>query len=356
MSALLLFLASCGGGVRKNDGKDPVMGIPLQIAIETAQSKSYACGDTVPLSISVQKPSAQSDTLFLKADGQIIFRELVRLPYHYLWHSDTSGPGLHTLEASLSGGKTDVASVSVMLVSDIVPVQYTYEVVKTYPHDAHSYTQGLQYLQGFLYEGSGLYEHSRLRKVELQTGKVLKETKLAPEYFGEGITLFNSHIYQLTWKSGIGFVYDTSSFQEIGRFNYGTEGWGLTTDGTKLIMSDGSSTLFFFDKNFSFLGKVQVVDNKGPVDMLNELEYIDGLVFANVYQSNRIVQINPHNGKITGSMQMEGLLPRKDYVDDTDVLNGIAWDESGKRLFVTGKNWPRLFEIKLKRSSGRPRA
>jgi glutamine cyclotransferase len=281
---------------------------------------------------------------------------LVRLPFRYTWHSDTTFPGLHTLEASLPSAKADGASASVMLVSDVNPIAYTFEVIKTYPHDPHSYTQGLQYLQGFLYEGSGLYEHSRLRKVELQTGKILKEAKLAPEFFGEGITLFNNRIYELTWKSGLGFVYDTSTFQEVGRFNYGTEGWGLTTDGIKLIMSDGSSNLYFFDKNFSFLGKVQVADDKGPVDLLNELEYINGLVYANVYQSNRIVQINPGNGKVMGSMQLEGLLPRKDYADDTDVLNGIAWDEKGKRLFVTGKNWPKLFEIKLKRTTIRAKA
>jgi glutamine cyclotransferase len=356
LSALFLFLASCGGE-KKKDTSESATHATLQITIETAKSKiGYACGDTVPLTISTQNASTQPDSIHLKADGRIIYKGLVRLPFRYTWHSDTTFPGLHTLEASLPSAKADGASASVMLVSDVNPIAYTFEVIKTYPHDPHSYTQGLQYLQGFLYEGSGLYEHSRLRKVELQTGKILKEAKLAPEFFGEGITLFNNRIYELTWKSGLGFVYDTSTFQEVGRFNYGTEGWGLTTDGIKLIMSDGSSNLYFFDKNFSFLGKVQVADDKGPVDLLNELEYINGLVYANVYQSNRIVQINPGNGKVMGSMQLEGLLPRKDYADDTDVLNGIAWDEKGKRLFVTGKNWPKLFEIKLKRTTIRAKA
>ena len=225
---------------------------------------------------------------------------------------------------------------------------YDYEVIDTYPHDRTAFTQGLVFDDGVLYEGTGLYGESTLRRVELKTGAVLKEIHLQDEFFGEGVTLWNDTLIQLTWRSGFGFVYDKTSFVLLREFTYPTEGWGITHDGKRLIMSDGTATLHFWDPaTFKEISQIAVHDNGVPVTHLNELEYVNGEVYANVWQTNRIARISPETGRVTGWIELEGLLTEEDYAQPVDVLNGIAYDAKYDRLFVTGKYWPKLFEIKL---------
>lgn len=230
--------------------------------------------------------------------------------------------------------------------TDTKIVNYTYEVIKVYPHDPNAFTQGLVVEEGVLYEGTGLYGSSTLRRVDLETGNVLKIHLLLEGYFGEGITIFGSKIIQLTWKNNTGFVYDKSSFDLIEEFSYPTEGWGITTDGTYLIMSDGTANLYFLDpETFETIRKVEVRDNE-PVTRLNELEYIEGRVYANIWLTDKIAIIDPDSGLVTGWIDLTGIYTPEN-ISSNDVLNGIAYDEQYNRLFVTGKRWTRLFQIEL---------
>ena len=224
---------------------------------------------------------------------------------------------------------------------------YGYQVVRSYPHDPQAFTQGLIYRNGFLYEGTGLNGRSGIRKVKLETGEVVGFRALAEQYFGEGITEFKGSIYELTWRAGIGFVYDASTFEPARTFSYSGEGWGLTHDGTNLIMSDGTAQLRFWDPaTLKETRRITVRDGNRPVPELNELEFVKGEILANVWQTERIARISPADGRVTGWIDLSGLLTPAERAG-TDVLNGIAYDEKGDRLFVTGKLWPRLFEIKL---------
>jgi glutamine cyclotransferase len=227
------------------------------------------------------------------------------------------------------------------------PPSYTYRVVHSFPHDRRAFTQGLIYRKGFLYEGTGMNGQSGIRKVALETGEVLQVHAIPRQYFGEGITEWRGSIIQLTWQSEIGFVYDLTTFQQTRTFAYRGEGWGLTHDGARLIMSDGSSALRFLDPaTFQESGRLAVRDQNGPVQNLNELEYVRGEIFANVWNTDRIARISLKDGRVTGWIDLSGLLAPADR-GGADVLNGIAYDEADSRLFVTGKWWPRLFEIKL---------
>ena len=219
-------------------------------------------------------------------------------------------------------------------------------VVHVYPHDPEAFTQGLVYLDGFLYEGTGLNGRSSIRKVRLENGEVLQIQSLDPQYFGEGIAVRGDTIYELTWQSEIGFLYDRATFKRKGTFNYRGEGWGLTHDGQRLIMSDGTAVLRFLDPTtLKELSRLHVKDGRTPVGNLNELEYVKGEIFANVWQTQRIARISPKTGLVTGWIELDGLLTARE-AQAADVLNGIAYDASGDRLFVTGKLWPKLFEIK----------
>ena len=231
--------------------------------------------------------------------------------------------------------------------SEPVPV-YTYEIKNTYPHDRAAFTQGLIFRDGLLWESTGQYGSSSLRQVELKTGKVLKSVPVAREFFAEGMTIFGGKVYQLTWQEKRAFVYDAKDFRRVGEFKYAGEGWGLTHDGESLVMSDGTSTLRFLDpETFAVRRTVRVVDANRPVEQLNELEYVRGEIFANVWQTDRVARIDPRTGSVTGWIDLSGLLRPSDARGDEDVLNGIAYDEQTDRLFVTGKLWPKLFEIRL---------
>jgi len=228
---------------------------------------------------------------------------------------------------------------------------YGYQVVRSYPHDPGAFTQGLIIRDGVFYEGTGLNGRSGIRKVKLETGEVLQAKPLSSEYFGEGITEWNGQIVQITWRSEVGFVYDMKTFEQAKRWTYTGEGWGLTHDEARIIMSDGSSSLRFLDPaTLKETNRITVRDANGPVDRLNELEYVKGEVFANVWTTDRIARISPKDGHVTGWIDLSGLLTpaeRAAAERGGGVLNGIAYDAAGDRLFVTGKLWPRVFEIKL---------
>lgn len=238
-----------------------------------------------------------------------------------------------------------------------VPV-YTYEIVKEYKHDKKAFTQGLVFHEGFLYEGTGGKEgdefDSSLRKVELDSGKVLQKFDLSDDYFGEGIAVLNDKIYQLTWTEGFAFVYGLSDFKLLREFRYTGQGWGLTTDGTNLIMSDGTHIIRIVNpETFETVRTIVVFDeNKKPIFRLNELEYVKGEIWANVWQKDKIARIDPKDGKLLGWIDLTKLVKdQQKRSNDVDVLNGIAYDEKNDRLFVTGKMWRNLFEIKIKPQS-----
>lgn len=242
------------------------------------------------------------------------------------------------------------SSSSATKVASGVTPKFSVEVVQTYPHDANAFTQGLIFRDGKLLESTGKEGRSSLRSVDLASGKVLKQVDVAPEYFAEGMTALNGKIYQLTWQHQVGFIYDYWTFQPLGQFNYGGEGWGLTNDGTSLILSDGSNRLRFLDPGtFKVTRTIAVTDGGKKVNQLNELEYINGEIYANIWHDQRIVTINPSNGAVTAWIDCSSLVPRSGAHDEEAVLNGIAVDETSGRLFVTGKLWPKLFEIKVKR-------
>jgi glutaminyl-peptide cyclotransferase len=241
--------------------------------------------------------------------------------------------------------------------------EYTYEVVHVYPHDRSAFTEGLFYLDGYLYEGTGVEGASSIRKVKLETGEVVQRCDISSAYFGEGIVKWKDRMLELTYKTGVGFIYDFNSFKpcpvpeddEKHRFHYQTdtgEGWAFTTDGKRLIMDTGSANLYFWDpETLKPIGSVPVTDRGQPVKEINELEWVKGEVFANVWMTDKIARINPSNGHVTGWIDCTGLLSPSDRIEEgpqqTDVLNGIAYDAQHDRLFVTGKRWPKLFEIKL---------
>jgi glutaminyl-peptide cyclotransferase len=222
-----------------------------------------------------------------------------------------------------------------------------YRVVHVFPHDSQAFTQGLVYLDGVFYEGTGLNGRSTIRKVKIETGQVMQMQKLDSQYFGEGIAILNDTLFQLTWQSGIAFLYDRATFTRTGTFSYTGEGWGLTHDGRRLIMSDGTGTLRFIDPaSHKEISRLAVRDGGRPVLNLNELEYIKGEVFANVWQTDRIARISPKTGEVSGWIDLKGLLPASEQAPDA-VLNGIAYDAAGDRIFVTGKLWPKVFEIRI---------
>jgi glutaminyl-peptide cyclotransferase len=231
-----------------------------------------------------------------------------------------------------------------------VAARYGYQIVNIWPHDSNAFTQGLILSDGKLLESTGQEGFSSLRRVELETGKVLKKVDVPRPYFAEGIALLNGKIYQLTWQHHVGFIYDAESFERVGEFNYTEEGWGLATDGKSLILSDGSPRLRFLDpSDFHVTRTITVRDGQTPVRELNELEFVQGEIYANVWHDNRIATIDPQSGRVTAWIDLTGLIPESELPDPEAVLNGIAYDQANNRLYVTGKLWPRLFEIRVKK-------
>jgi glutamine cyclotransferase len=275
--------------------------------------------------------------------------------------TDTLGLGARLLTAKVYyGGTVQETSTNFTLLAAKAPQMLTYSVEKVFPHDTSSYTEGLVYKDGFLYESDGGYGvpppgmasdgQSSLRKVEITTGKPVQNVLVDPKVFAEGISIVGNKIVQLTYKEKIGYVYDATTFKLLNTFqnNVGIEGWGMCFDGTKLYMDDSTNRIWLMDKDtYRAIGYIDVYDDKGPVNQINELEYIDGKLYANIYQTNDIIVIDPKTGAVLQKIDMTNLYPQNIRAAYADVLNGIAWDPQGKRLFVTGKKWPKLYQIKI---------
>ena len=263
--------------------------------------------------------------------------------------------GKHTITALLFfENKTEKVTNTIYFMADTAPEIFSYKIINTYPHDKSAYTQGLEYYNGFLYEGTGRKGTSSIRKVELTTGKVLQKEDLDAAYFGEGITIFNNKIHQLTWQDGFGVVYDLETFKKEKEFKYtkSREGWGLTHNGDKLIKSDGTERLWFLNPETHIEENyIEAYTNQQKVEKLNELEYVNGKIYANIWQKNSILIVEPASGKVLGVADLNGLkdeiLKTQTLEEQDEVLNGIAYDKENDRLFVTGKNWGKLFEIEL---------
>lgn len=276
-----------------------------------------------------------------------IFLWLVFLPAFGAYSFAESPPDFPVCPVPRGSGPTSPTQGQTQPGSAPTPI-YDFKIVHSYPHDPEAFTQGLIFEDGFLFESTGRVGKSTLRKVELETGKVLKSYALSGTLFGEGLTLWRNRLIQLTWKSGIGFVYDKESFVKASEFRYETEGWGITCDGKSLIMSDGTATLRFLDPDgFTEIGQIEVKDHGQPVTSLNELEYIKGEIFANVWCRDVIARISSATGQVLGWIDLSELKDALGPVRSMDVLNGIAYDARQDRIFVTGKLWPRLFEIEL---------
>jgi len=295
-----------------------------------------------------EKNNLPYDSVVYKIDGKRIGENSPSLHYNIEKYS----LGKHLISAEVSfEGKKKKFNQEVFFLSDKAPVIFDFKVIETYPHDPEAFTQGLEFKDGYLYESTGQYQGSTLRKVNLETGEVIKKIDLGDDYFGEGLSIFNDQIFVLTWRAKKGFIYDLETFDKKGEFNYGQskEGWGLTHSDKELIKSDGTEYLWFLDSNNqNELRNIQAYTNKRKAEKLNELEWVEGLIYANLWQKDSILIIDPNNGAIVGIADLSALKKRiKSNGDADQVLNGIAYDSGNKRLFVTGKNWNKLFEIKL---------
>ena len=259
--------------------------------------------------------------------------------------------GAKSLKAIITTDGSNIEiSKTIELFNDKQPDIYTYEIVNEYPHDITSYTQGLEFYKGRLFESTGQYGESKLREVRFKTGEVIQNLNLDKSFFGEGLTILDNNLYQLTWRSGLGFIYDINSFSKTGSFKYGKskEGWGLCNDGTYLYKSDGTERIWKLDpSNLTELSNIEVYTNKGKIPSINELEWVDGKIFANIYQRNGVAIINPTNGAVEGVIDFSPLRNMVTKHDGLDVLNGIAYNPETNTIFITGKRWDKLFEVTI---------
>lgn len=315
-----------------------------------AENSEYKLKDQVKVTLIPGSKDKSFDSVKVFFDGKAV-TVLTSAPWECSVSSSlTCLTGRKSVKA-VAYSKLGTQSVThfVIIFSDIVPRRYTYKLIHTYPHDGEAFTQGLFYDNGVLYEGTGQETGSSLREVELETGKVLRQHNLESSLFGEGITLYKDHIYQVTWTSKVGFIYNKSDFRVINKIFYPTQGWGLTTIDDRIVMSDGTNVLYFNEPEmFNAVSRIEVYDNEKKVDQLNELEYINGEIWANIWQTDLIARIDPLTGRVNSFIDMSALYPESKRREvNADVLNGIAWDEKGGRIFVTGKRWPKLYEIKI---------
>lgn len=306
-------------------------------------------GSPLLLKLDIPDNGTSVDSVIYSLDGAVVWSALngdsVRVD------TDSFDFGSRSLSARVyQDGKESTVHSNIVFLPK-TPQFYSFKVINEFPHDPEGFTQGLEYHNGLLYESTGQYDgKSSLRRVDLKTGQIQKKINLGSQYFGEGMTIVGNRIIQLTWRENVGFIYDLQSFEKIGEFNYGSykEGWGLCYDGSQLLLSDGTAKLYFLNKDTYKEERVVTVHNhQGQVTELNELEYINGKIYANVYQKDIIVIIDPQTGAVEGEINLSGIYPDKDKIAYDNELNGIAYDRQNDRLFVTGKNWAKLFEIEL---------
>ena len=319
------------------------------IKIDSPKSgEIFTVGDAVKIDLGLKEADVKIDSLVVESNKNKSAVNPENI--NYTWETSDLPVGSNQLKVSAysNGNKIDNYYLRLRFKSDIKPELLQCKIIKTYPHDKGAYTQGLVYEDGVMYEGTGQYGESVLRKLNFESGVIVAELSLESRYFGEGITIFNDKIIQLTWTSQIGFVYDKKSFKLLTTLKYPTEGWGITTDGKSLIMSDGSHNIHFLDPEyFNQTNKIEIYDNNGLVDSLNELQYINGLVYANVYQTEIIIAFDPTTGKVVKQIDCSGIIPEGYKGEQENVLNGIAYDKENDRYFITGKRWPSLFEVKF---------
>jgi glutamine cyclotransferase len=330
----------------------------LSINITPDAGTSYKAGDPVKIGLGLS-PGAKIDSVVYLLDSvrYASSKDTVGITLK----TDTMPLGVRLITARVyQGGQPQEASTNIVLLAAKAPEEMTYKVVKVFPHDTSAYTEGLLYQDGYLYESAGGYlkppagepadGQSSLRKVDLNTGKVVQKVLDPPTIFGEGISIVGDKIIQLTWKAKIGYIYDKNTFKLLSTFtnNIGAEGWGMCFDGNKLYMDDSTNRIWFIDKNnWHSIGYIDVYDNHKPIDSVNELEYIDGKLYANHYQTNDILVIDPKTGAVLQRIDLTNLYPEDQRAPNTDVLNGIAYDAATKRIFITGKKWPHLYQVEF---------
>jgi len=318
--------------------------------ISPKENTVFKLKDPVKVVLRLTDKNRLPDSVLIHFNGNAV-TTLKTEPWEYSIPSNfTVTTGRKSLKVTAyKGGRSQNTITRFMIIySDVVPKRNGYKVIHIYPHDREAFTQGLVYDKGLLFEGTGQESGSSLREVELESGKVKRQHNLDASLFGEGITLYRDRIYQVTWTSKIGFVYEKSTFKVLNKIYYPTQGWGLTTIDDKIVMSDGTNVLYFYEPEmFTVISRIEVYDNEHKVDSLNELEYINGEIWANIWMSDRIARIDPVSGKVLAYINLKGILPESERKSDTDVLNGIAYDEADKRIFVTGKKWSKLYEIRL---------
>ncbi len=355
---IVTWTMSCSGRPAGSPAKDPG---PSATVMEEqtpgiilfdmpAEGTAFKTGDQIRVALSAEVNSRPPDSVVIFFDGKRV-TVLRSDPWQYTIPSGfTAMTGRKSLRAAgYRNGKVQTITRFVELFSNIVPPVYGYHLVRSYPHDTEAFTQGLIYHNGLLYEGTGQEAGSTLREVELETGRVIRQLNLESSLFGEGITLYQDRIYQVTWQNRVGFVYERSTFRLLNKIYYSTEGWGLTTVNDRIVMGDGSNILYFFDPAlFTVVSRIEVYDHEKKVDQLNELEYINGEIWANVWMTDLIARIDPATGKVNSYINLATLFPmQKRRETGADVLNGIAYDSEGERIFVTGKRWPMLYEIRI---------
>ena len=326
---LSLFLVNCGSNMPK-------------LSVKTnAKNNTAKLGETVKLSLQNPDGISISSIEYLLNGKQVT--ENLKL--------DNAKLGKQNLIAQvIMGTDTIIAQSNLVVLNNKQPEIYSYEIINTYPHDITSYTQGLEFYKGELFESTGQYNESKLRKVDYKTGDVLKNIDLKNGYFGEGLTVLDDKIYQLTWQADTGFIYDVNTFEKLNifRYNNSKEGWGICNDGKSLYKSDGTEKIWILNTTtVSEDDKIEVYTNKAKIKSLNELEWINGKIYANIYQQNGVVIVNPKNGAVEGVIDFS---PLKDLVKQhsgLDVLNGIAYNPETETIFVTGKRWDKLFEVKI---------
>lgn len=355
---LIVWTISCSGRPGKNNvpaikpSASAVENISAGIIkmISPKENAVYKIKDIIKVSVVPDMTDNLFDSVRVYFDGNQVIA-MKSAPWEYSIPSGMTGTtGRKSVKAvAYSRGKVQTITRFVIMYSDSKPGKYSYKLIHTYPHDSDAFTQGLFYDNGVLFEGTGQEAGSSLREVELETGKVLRQHNLEPSLFGEGITMYKDLIYQVTWTNKVGFVYDKATFNVINKIFYSTEGWGLTTIGDRIAMSDGSNVIYIFEPElFTVVSRIEVYDNEKKVDRLNELEYINGEIWANIWQTDLIARIDPASGRVNSYLDLSAIFPEvKRREVNADVLNGIAYDPQNKRIFVTGKRWPKLYEIKV---------
>jgi len=357
---ILFIISSCNNDVELiNDNNNDTLTVEDDIIktkkytqiIFPANNSIYSIGDSVTFQVEELDSESKIDSVAIFYGKEHIIT-LEKSPFKYTWKSNPERVGKSIFKTIVytEDGNEDKNSVNINFKSDIAPKEYTVKIVKEYPHDVNAYTQGLIYENGFIYEGIGQLGESSIQKYRLKDHEIIQTYNNASNVFGEGIIITDNKLIQLTWQSGIGFIYDKETFKQIGKFNIQSEGWGLTSDGENLLMSDGSNMIHILETGvYTKIDDIEVYDNFGKVTRLNELEYINDQLYANLYRVDydRIVIIDPKSGKITGVIHAENLRPAGVPRDMDHVLNGIAWNTNTNRLLLTGKDWPSIFEVEL---------